>query len=161
MILVTTAILALYLIPVNTGLDTDPYADTMRWRVLIQYHADAPELPPSLLGGIVFVESRGDPYAVSEVGAIGLAQVMPRETGFPRRPIATHLRDPNTNLHWAKLIFLWHYNTCGKWLPGALASYAGASDKYCNPTTLGWWYVREVLDAQQHFIILDYKGGLW
>ena len=134
----------------------DPYADTMHWRVLIQHHASAPELPPSLLAGIVFVESKGNPYAVSWAGAIGLAQIMPRETGFPRRPTAAQLRDPDVNLYWAKLIFLWHYQACGEWLPGALASYAGASDRYCNPTELGWWYVGKVLGAQEHFRTLDY-----
>jgi|TARA_Y100000034_G_scaffold135144_1_gene205876 soluble lytic murein transglycosylase-like protein len=163
-----SAVLYIFLILISTSrtvsatqIIVDPaYVNTMYWQVMIQEATATSDMPPSLLAAIVYVESGGDPYAVSSAGAVGLAQIMPRETGFSERPTAAELRDPKLNLRWAVLIYEWFYEVCGGWLPGVLATYAGAADRQCNPTDLGWWYIKEVGLAQAKFIYLD-RWWLW
>lgn len=62
---------------------------------LIEQQATQAGIDPNLLRAIVHVESRGNPNAVSEVGAMGLAQLMPDTA---RRFGVTDPRDPAQNL---------------------------------------------------------------
>lgn len=69
------------------------------------------EIPPELVLGIIHVESGGNPQAISKFGAVGLMQVMPRDSKyfeadpamgkqFARRPTTVELLDPKFNVEY-------------------------------------------------------------
>ncbi len=71
--------------------------------------------PTELMESILWLESRGNPYALSREGAVGGFQVMPKDgvsglmicnTGpcFTDRPETWRLFDPETNAYWAAKI---------------------------------------------------------
>jgi soluble lytic murein transglycosylase len=73
---------------------------------IVRGHARNHDLDPSLLAAVVYVESRFDPNARSEAGAIGLMQLLPAtakgialRTGGTRFVIAD-LRDPEINVRY-------------------------------------------------------------
>lgn len=70
------------------------------WYPLVSLIAPMHGLPPELVMAVIYVESRGNPDAVSNAGAVGLMQIMPREAGevFANRPPAYLLRSPATNI---------------------------------------------------------------
>ena len=51
----------------------------MQWAPEITAAANATGVPPSLIAGVIALESSGDPYTVSVAGAVGLMQIMPDE----------------------------------------------------------------------------------
>ena len=71
-----------------------------QWAPLIARHAERHDLDPDFLAALIWIESRGNPRADGPAGAVGLMQVMPRESGFSWRPTREALLDPNTNLAW-------------------------------------------------------------
>ncbi|MGV3615541.1 MAG: lytic transglycosylase domain-containing protein [Fimbriimonas sp.] len=52
-------------------------AATYNYAVLIQTHAGEFDIDPALIAAVMTVESKGDPYAYSRSGAMGLMQLMP------------------------------------------------------------------------------------
>lgn len=72
-------------------------AGAARWRAIIErlVAAEWPGLDPRWIEAQVHVESRGDPHAVSPVGAAGLLQLMP---GTAREVGCLDPRDPGDNL---------------------------------------------------------------
>lgn len=96
------------------------------YREAIQTAAQRYRLDPSLLAGVVDVESSGQAGAVNRSsGATGLGQVMPREAGFPDRPTRQELLDPATNLDWSARILAQGRDRYGSEAQG-LAAYLGA-----------------------------------
>ncbi len=90
------------------------------------------ELDPELILGVISVESRFDHFAVSNVGAIGLMQVMPfwkDELGQPN----DNLLEIETNVRYGCAIIR-HYLDRYKRLDRALAAYNGSlgKNKYPN-----------------------------
>ncbi len=71
---------------------------------LIEQEAEAHGLPPALLAGLIHIESRYDPKAVSGSGAIGLTQLMIRTARtvskklYGKTVTRRGLRDPATNV---------------------------------------------------------------
>jgi soluble lytic murein transglycosylase len=72
----------------------------------IRANAETRDLDPALLAAVVYVESRFDPNAQSDAGAIGLMQLLPDtaegialRTGGSRFVIAD-LRDPDINIRY-------------------------------------------------------------
>ena len=55
---------------------TDP---VLRWLPEITAAATATGVPPSLIAGVMSLESSGDPNTISVAGAVGLMQIMPDE----------------------------------------------------------------------------------
>ncbi len=109
-------------------------------------------LRPSLVAGVIAVESGWDPQAVSPAGAVGLMQVLPGEV-LPGRPSRKDLLDPATNLEWGCRILRAGWDRYGT-TAGMLAAYYGAVDASGRPTTAtdgsgidGWGYVRRVEQA--------------
>ena len=106
---------------------------------LIEQQATQAGIDPNLLRAIVHVESRGNPNAVSEVGATGLAQLMPDTA---RRFGVTDPRDPAQNLagsaRYLKFL-LGKYN--GDYDKAVAAYHAGEGnlDNYLNnkPSAFG------------------------
>jgi hypothetical protein len=77
-----------------------------QWCPLVVKYANEYGLDPILVGSIIQVESKGDPNTPSWKNAIGVMQVMPKETGwlFRDRPTADELRDPEVNIKWGNKI---------------------------------------------------------
>jgi hypothetical protein len=96
-----------------------------RWSELIAYHAGQRGLDPDLVAAIIYEESHGLPNQVSIVGAVGLMQVMPKETGFPWRPSASELLKPSINLAWGTRTFSQVVQQAEGSLNRALAAYNG------------------------------------
>ncbi len=74
--------------------------EVQRWAPLIAQYGRLRTMDPDFLAAVIWMESGGDYQAVSSAGAVGLMQVMPRETGFLQRPNHDALLDPTTNVHW-------------------------------------------------------------
>lgn len=134
-----------------------------RRAALIQRYATANGLRPSLVAGLVYVESGGDPNATSPDNGpglghvIGLMQVLaghfgPGQDGY----------DPATNLAVGCRILRAKIDAYGGRIESGLAAYFGAVDASGNPTdghdvtgTTGKQYVAEVLGAAGQFADLD------
>jgi len=73
---------------------------------IVRGHANNHDLDPALLAAVVYAESRFDPNARSEAGAVGLMQLLPEtakgialRTGGDRFVVAD-LRDPEINVRY-------------------------------------------------------------
>jgi soluble lytic murein transglycosylase len=78
----------------------------LEYEHIIRGHAANHELDPALLAAVIYVESRFDPNARSDAGAIGLMQLLPEtakgialRTGGDRFVVAD-LRDPEINVRY-------------------------------------------------------------
>ncbi|HLF29105.1 MAG TPA: transglycosylase SLT domain-containing protein [Anaerolineae bacterium] len=71
-----------------------------QWDALIAYYAGQRGLDPDLIASLIYEESHGLPNQISAVGAVGLMQIMPQETGFAWRPKRAELLKPAVNLYW-------------------------------------------------------------
>lgn len=134
--------------------------DVARWSHLIVPIARDHRLAPSLILGLIQVESRGNPEAVSSAGAVGLCQVVSNES-IPGRPSAAELLDPETNIRWGCRILAGNRERTGT-QAGALAAYYGAANQDGTPNSAtdgssvdGWGYVRRVEAAALEYLELD------
>jgi soluble lytic murein transglycosylase len=78
----------------------------LEYEHILRTHAANHGLDPALLAAVVYVESRFDPNAQSEAGALGLMQLLPEtaegialRTGGDRFVVAD-LRDPELNVRY-------------------------------------------------------------
>jgi soluble lytic murein transglycosylase len=78
----------------------------LEYEQIIRGHAKNHDLDPALLAAVVYVESRFDPNASSDAGAVGLMQLLPGtargialRTGGTRFVVAD-LRDPEINIRY-------------------------------------------------------------
>jgi soluble lytic murein transglycosylase len=78
----------------------------LEYEQIVRGHARNYDLDPALLAAVVYVESRFDPNARSEAGAMGLMQLLPEtakgialRTGGDRFVVAD-LRDPEINVRY-------------------------------------------------------------
>jgi soluble lytic murein transglycosylase len=78
----------------------------LEYEQIVRGHARNYDLDPALLAAVVYVESRFDPNARSEAGALGLMQLLPgtakgiaTRTGGDRFVVAD-LRDPEINVRY-------------------------------------------------------------
>jgi len=83
-----------------------------KWEDLIIKYSKMYNLRPELLAAIMVQESGGNPVIMSDSGAVGLMQVMPRDgiaagfmckngPCFGDRPTISKLKDPDTNVEFA------------------------------------------------------------
>ena len=122
-----------------------------RLLTMIQYEATRADLNPQMVLGLIEVESAFRQYAVSNVGAKGLMQVMP----FWQRYIGNeshNLFDIRTNLRYGCTILRHYSNLENGNLHRALARYNGSlgSNRYPN-AVIGAWLNRWqwMLETQQ------------
>ena len=122
-----------------------------RLLTMIQYEATRADLNPQMVLGLIEVESAFRKYAVSNVGAKGLMQVMP----FWQRYIGNeshNLFDIRTNLRYGCTILRHYSNLENGNLHRALARYNGSlgSNRYPN-AVIGAWLNRWqwTLETQQ------------
>ena len=122
-----------------------------RLLTMIQYEATRADLNPQMVLGLIEVESAFRQYAVSNVGAKGLMQVMP----FWQRYIGNeshNLFDIRTNLRYGCTLLRHYSNLENGNLHRALARYNGSlgSNRYPN-AVIGAWLNRWqwTLETQQ------------
>ena len=122
-----------------------------RLLTMIQYEATRADLNPQMVLGLIEVESAFRQYAVSNVGAKGLMQVMP----FWQRYIGNeshNLFDIRTNLRYGCTILRHYSNLENGNLHRALARFNGSlgSNRYPN-AVIGAWLNRWqwTLETQQ------------
>jgi Transglycosylase SLT domain len=99
------------------------------------------QLSPELILGVIAVESRFDHFAVSNVGARGLMQVMPfwkDQIGSP----SDNLFDISTNIRYGCAIIRHYLNRYGK-ISKALAAYNGSPNDR--------WYPAKVFAQMKRF----------
>ena len=112
----------------------------LRWLPEILDAAERTGTPPSLIAAVIYVESTGDPYAISPAGARGLMQIMPDELRARDIPRA-RWHDPATNIRVGAGILAERRDATGSW-QGAVSHYFGIGcDAHGTCTTL---YVRRV-----------------
>jgi len=102
-----------------------------RW---VYFYSVRFDLSPELMLGLISVESRFDHFAVSNVGARGLMQVMPfwkKELGSE----SDNLFEIETNIRYGSAI-LRHYVDRYKTLDRALAAYNGSLGKHKYPNKI-------------------------
>lgn len=78
----------------------------LEYEHIVTAHARNYDLPPALLAAVIYAESRFDPNARSEAGAVGLMQLLPDtakgialRTGGERF-VVSDLRDPEINVRY-------------------------------------------------------------
>ncbi len=135
--------------PSNLTLSTHWHYKILRWESLIIQAANHRQLDPDFLASLVWMESRGDPYAVGPVGAVGLMQVMPREAGFTWRPSQDILVDPEINLFWGSRTLATVISQGQGDVFNALAAYNGGWDQimYRGPTIFATTILRDYAHA--------------
>lgn len=108
--------------------------DSERVQLLKQIHYEArrANIEPELVLAVIDVESRFNPWAISNVGAQGLMQIMPfwlREIGRPN----DNLFDIRTNLRMGCTILSYYLKMEKGDLPRALARYNGSVGSWKYP----------------------------
>jgi hypothetical protein len=138
-----------------------------KYAALIVSTALANRLAPSLVAGLIDVESGGIEHATSPDNgpglghALGLMQVL--EGNFAAGQDG---RDPATNLAVGCRMLRAKIDSYGGRIESGLAAYFGAVDAQGNPTdgtdvtgTTGKQYVADVLGAQRQYLDLDPVAG--
>jgi len=108
--------------------DADEAATIARW---VYIYSKKQHLSPELILGVIAVESQFDHFAVSNVGAVGLMQVMPfwkKELGKPD----DNLLSIETNVRYGCAIIR-HYIDRYKTLDRALGAYNGSLGRMKYP----------------------------
>ena len=148
-IFTTTAFAATGSEPSTFTLSSYWHKKIQRWDSLIIQAADNRQLDPDFLASLVWMESRGDPYAVGPVGAVGLMQVMPKEAGFTWRPSRDVLVDPSINLSWGSRTLATVISQGRGDVFNALAAYNGGWDQimYRGPTIFATSILRDYANA--------------
>ena len=78
----------------------------LEYEHIVTAHARNYDLPPALLAAVIYAESRFDPNAESEAGAVGLMQLLPETAkGIALRTggakfVTSDLRDPEINVRY-------------------------------------------------------------
>ena len=117
---------------VINGLDVEVWGDetVARWRPIIEHRANQVGIDPKVIATIMKLESAGRVDAVSSVGAVGLMQVMSREsnpTVFRDRPRHIELLNPDYNVYWGCKILSGNLAIAKGNLALALCYYYGAT----------------------------------
>jgi len=144
---------------------------------LIDLYAEQHEFDPLVLAALIMLESSGDPNAYNETSkATGLGQVMPYEAGplFVDRPTIQELKDPETNIKWACIIFasklrptyslrdaLFHYSGGAYWLTkyGSEEGYAKFNELYWSRFKYYTWRLANAGIRHQTSYFAGYTVG--
>jgi hypothetical protein len=134
--------------PAPAKLPTDINPTVGRWEGLAKKYAELHDLDYRLILAVIWVESGGDPDAVSEQGAVGLMQVMPSDgmskklygSLFANRPATKELLDPAKNIMHGSAILADMVNSWGVVREGLL---------HYGPTRVGYDYADKVLASYE------------
>lgn len=78
----------------------------LEYEQLVRANARNRDLDPALVAAVIYAESRFDPNALSQAGAVGLMQLLPETAEFIAREtggedfVAADLRDPEINVRY-------------------------------------------------------------
>jgi soluble lytic murein transglycosylase len=78
----------------------------LEYEQVVRSYADERDLDPTLVAAMIYAESRFDPHARSDAGAIGLMQILPETGTFIARStggeefVVADLRDPDLNVRY-------------------------------------------------------------
>lgn len=103
----------------------------LEYEHIIRDYAGQHDLDPDLLAAVVYAESRFDPNASSEAGAIGLMQLMPETAQFIARKtggtsfVLADLRDPEINIRYGAWLLDYHRDRYGDERTALAAYHAG------------------------------------
>ncbi len=133
-----------WLVDMSTRVSNWLESDRERLRILQLVHQEAMrhELDPELVLAVIHVESLFDRFAISNVGAQGLMQVMPfwkEEIGRPEDNL-THIE---TNLRYGTTILRYYIDKEDGDLTRALARYNGSLGQT--------WYPERVFSALERY----------
>jgi hypothetical protein len=124
-----------------------------RWETPIVKYSNVFDFNPLLASAIMLGENPlGDPEAISNSGAVGLMQVMPRDgiaanlmcqngPCFSDRPTTSQLKNPDFNIKTGLSILRGYYNYF-KTIPDALMTY--------GPNDIGYEYADMILWLYKH-----------
>lgn len=99
----------------------------------VHYHATQAGVRPEWVLAVIEIESRFDPYAISNAGAQGIMQVMPfwiHEIGRPD----DNLINVDTNLRYGCTILKYYLDRAEGRMHEALARYNGSYGQYWYPS---------------------------
>jgi soluble lytic murein transglycosylase len=103
----------------------------LEYEHILRAHGENYDLDPALLAAVVYTESRFDPNARSEAGAVGLMQLLPdtakgiaARTGGERFVVAD-LRDPEINVRYGSWYLDHLRDRYGEWRLALAAYHAG------------------------------------
>jgi hypothetical protein len=115
----------------DAALSLSPYwgSTITQWAELISEYAGQQGLDSDLVAAIIYEESQGHPQRISVVGAVGLMQLMPYETGFTWRPTTQELLSPTVNVQWGTRTFSQIVRQAEGNVKNALAAYNGGWDQ--------------------------------
>lgn len=115
----------------DSAVSLSPYwgATITQWSDLIAQYAGQQGLDSDLVAAIIYEESQGHPQRISIVGAVGLMQLMPYETGFTWRPTTQELLSPTVNVQWGTRTFSQIMRQAEGNVKNALAAYNGGWDQ--------------------------------
>lgn len=116
------------------------------WLPEILAAAEETGISPSLIAGVIRVESQGDPHAESPHGARGLMQVM--QEHLVNRGVPEHQwHDPATNIMVGVRVLGWNIETYGTQWDG-VAHYFGTG---CDGFSCTDAYVSDVLAWEAYY----------
>lgn len=81
------------------------------WKSYISQYSSQYDVDPDLVSAIVYAESKGDPFRISSVGALGLMQIMPATADFMG---FNNVLDPEENIKAGVKYIAWLLSRYGE-----------------------------------------------
>jgi hypothetical protein len=121
-----------------------------QWEELLISSREETDIVPELAAAIMWVESKGDPKIISDSGAVGLMQVMPREI-IAGRPLAEELLNPEVNIPSGYEILAEELRQTNGNIEAALNGYFGSDEPFYLNERYYSSYADLVLQTWQQF----------
>jgi len=126
-------------------------ASIQEWKHYILQTSEKYSLDPDLIASVMLQESRGDPQALSNSGAVGLMQVMPSDglavkflckngPCFSDRPTIEELINPELNIDYGARLLLEYIKNSGALREGL---------KQYGPLDVGYFYADAVIEIYE------------
>jgi soluble lytic murein transglycosylase len=111
----------------------------LEYEQLVRSNARNHDLEPALVAAVIYAESRFDPNARSDAGAVGLMQLLPDTAKFIARKtggedfVVADLRDPEINVRYGTWLLAYLRDRYGGDVVTALAAY------HAGPANVDEW----------------------
>lgn len=156
----------LWTVPEGTvPINAEALSGTGQWMDLVLTASEESGVPWQVLMAVMGLESGGNQYTASPVGAVGLMQIMPQYWQETAHRWGSDLWDPWVNIRTSAEILTQGYLRWGSW-DKAAAAYFGAIDDQGNITdaadaygTTGHAYVRRFTDNLVALGYVDFLGS--
>jgi len=138
---------------ISVGINEKYPASIQQWNNIIIDSGNLYGVDPDLIAAIILLESGGQPRVISQSGAVGLMQVMPRDGTaenficangpcFTDRPSIAQLKDPHFNIDYGSRMISELIHQTGS-IRSALYAY--------GPMDVGYTYADQVLSIYRSF----------